>query len=76
MQLFTPEKRDTLAFHIMTKEIYPHSFLLAEFRPSKQVGTLPEHSAVSLQAKHAIFGSGLKPSMCVDAFITATIQLV
>ena len=39
MQLFTPEKRDTLAFHIMTKEIYPHSVLLAQYNPSKQVGT-------------------------------------
>ena len=39
MQLFTPEKRDTLAFHIMTKEIYPHSVLLAQFNPSKQVRT-------------------------------------
>ena len=39
VQLFTPEKRDTLAFHIMTKEIYPHSVLLAQFNPSKQVRT-------------------------------------
>ena len=39
VQLFTPEKRDTLAFHIMTKEIYPHSFLLAQYNPSKQVRT-------------------------------------
>ncbi|CAL5224088.1 g6714 [Coccomyxa viridis] len=35
-KLFTPEKRDTLAFHIMTKEIYPHSVLLSQFNPSKQ----------------------------------------
>ena len=40
MQLFTSEKRDTLAFHIMTKEIYPHSVLLAQFNPSKQVRNL------------------------------------
>ena len=39
VQLFTPEKQDTLAFHIMTKEIYPHSVLLAQFNPSKQVRT-------------------------------------
>ena len=37
VQLFTPEKRDTLAFHIMTKEIYPHSVMLAQYNPSKQV---------------------------------------
>ena len=41
MQLFTPEKRDTLAFHIMTKEIYPHSVLISQFNPSKQVGMKP-----------------------------------
>ncbi len=37
MQLFTREKRETLAFHIMTKEIYPHSVLISQYNPSKQV---------------------------------------
>ncbi|CAK0732131.1 hypothetical protein CVIRNUC_000089 [Coccomyxa viridis] len=40
-KLFTPEKRDTLAFHIMTKEIYPHSVLLAQYNPSKQRALSP-----------------------------------
>ncbi|CAL5221951.1 g4228 [Coccomyxa viridis] len=29
-KLFTPEKRDTVTFHIMTKEIYPHSVLTTQ----------------------------------------------
>ena len=57
VQLFTQEKRDTMAFHIMTKEIYPHSFLLAEFSPSKQVRPFPVQS-VSLQAEACPFAQG------------------
>lgn len=41
MQLFTLEKRDTLAFHIMTKEIYPHSALITQFNPARPVNAEP-----------------------------------
>ena len=48
MQLFTREKRETLAFHIMTKEIYPHSVLISQFNPSKQVCMKPSLSVQTL----------------------------
>ncbi len=41
VQLFTPEKRDTVTFHIMTKEIYPHSVLTTQSYSSNKVVMKP-----------------------------------